>query len=146
VELLKHYTNQALAYKHQALLKPGLDDDPLARLLGYFEGSISSFQSNGGSCPCLIVKLAAEVMDLNAEMREVIATGFASGLEIYETVLKQAVEEGLVPKDLDTGRTAQVMQDLWYGALQRAVASKSVKPLRNALTVIKETLHAPVAA
>lgn len=144
VELLKHYTNQALDCKYQALLKPGLDDEPVARLLGYYESAISSFQSNGGSCPCLIVKLAAEVMDLNEEMREVIAKGFASGLEIYETVLNQAVEEGSVPKDLDIGKTAQVVQDLWYGSLQRAVASKSVKPLRNALTVIKETLQAPV--
>lgn len=146
VEMLKHYSDQAMACKYQTLLSPGLDDDPLARLFGSFEGAIASFQSNGGKCPCLIIKLAAEVMDMNPEMREVIAKSFASGLEIYETVLRQAVEQGLLSREFDTGKAAQMVQDLWYGALQRASASQSVKPLRNALAVIKETLQAPVPA
>ena len=143
VELLRYYAAEASTCFRERLLRPNLDSDPIDRLLGFFEGGIAKFQENDAKCPCLIIKLAAEVSSFSENMRVVLAEGFENWVHIYESVLDQAKEEGLLPDDFDSTSNAELIQDLWCGATQRAIICKSIKPLRNALNVIKSRLATP---
>ena len=140
VELLRHYSAEASACKRRQLLAPQLDSNPLERLMSNFERGIMLFEENGGKCPCLIVKLASEVTSLSEKMREVLAAGFEDWVGIYAELLEQAKAEDLLPADFDSAGYAQTIQDLWYGALQRAMAYRSVKPLRHAVEFFKKDL------
>src|ERR1700758_3505611 len=61
VELLKHYVADASAYKRKALLTSELSENPLERLIAFFDLCIAKLMENGCQCSCLVAKLATEV-------------------------------------------------------------------------------------
>lgn len=141
VEMLRHYATGSSAYKRQMLLDPQTESDPLQRLYSFFNFMIGKIQANGGRCPCLIQKLAAEVADFSEPMRAELAKSLDDSIGILAQLLDEAVEKGRLPKDFDTAREAALIEDLWSGALQRATIHRKTEPLRHAVERICDRLE-----
>jgi TetR/AcrR family transcriptional repressor of nem operon len=141
VEMLKHYVAGATAYKSKFLLSPVPEPNPFLRLMAFFDGMISKIIEHGGKCPCLIVKLSSEVADFSEPMRQVLEAGQRDWIRIYETLLKEARACRVIRPDADPVRMAPLLHDLWSGATQRAVISRSAAPLREALAFIRGLLQ-----
>ena len=137
VEMLKHYMAEASNRKRQMLNAHDNDPDPLKRLFQYLDGSVDFVQSVVGRFPCLALKLASEVSDLSEAMREELAKGFEDWIDIFCEVLDEAVDKKMLPENFDSHSEAQLIQDLWSGATQRAVINRSSDPVRHAVDHIK---------
>lgn len=140
VEMLKHYMNEAGVNKRQMLQYNDKESDPLKRLFIYLDGSIDFIQSVEGRFPCLALKLASEVSDLSEAMREELAQGFEDWITIFREVLDEAVAQKLLPTTFNSASEAQLIQDLWSGAVHRAVINRSSEPVRNAVDSIKSRI------
>ena len=140
VEMLEHYVAGALEYKRQMLLSPVPEANPLQRLLTFMEQRVSKACETQGKCPCLVIKLASEVCDFSDAMREVMARGGEESIQIIATLLKEGIEKGCVRSDIDPSVSAALFVDLWTGATQRAVTTRSTAPFRNAINFIRQTL------
>jgi len=139
-EMLKHYMDEASDNKRQMLISRDQESDSLKRLFIYLDGSVDFIQSVAGRFPCLALKLASEVSDLSEAMREELAKGFGDWIDIYREVLDEAVAEKMLPATFDSASEAQLIQDLWSGATQRAVISRSSEPVRYAVEHIKSRI------
>lgn len=138
-EMLKHYMNEAGENKRRML--SSIDKtDPLERLFEYLDGSIDFIQSSEGRFPCLALKLAAEVSDLSETMREELAKGFEDWIDIFRDVLDEAIAEKILPETFDSNSEAMLMQDLWSGAINRAVINRDSGPVRLAVGHIKSRI------
>ncbi|MGI9240087.1 MAG: TetR/AcrR family transcriptional regulator [Verrucomicrobiales bacterium] len=140
VEMLRHYANGSSEYKRRMLLDGEIETNPLQRLYAFFNSMIGKIQENGGRCPCLIQKLASEVADFSEPMRVELAESFADSIEILKQLLDEAVSKRQLPGDFETAKEAALIQDLWFGALQRATIYRKIEPLRQAVTQIHERL------
>lgn len=141
-EMLKHYIAEACEIKRSMMLNTEIDPDPLVRLFNYLEGSVDFMNQNPGKFPCLAVKLASEVSDLSETMRKELVQGFQSWINIYQTVLDEAVEAGQLPANFDTAAEAALIQDHWAGAAQRGVTFRSSEPVRLTVEHIKIRINA----
>ncbi len=97
IEMLRHYVDAATAYKKRMLLSDELEADPRQRMLTFFESSIAKFMENEGKCPCLVIKLASEVTDLNDGMRQVLADGYKEWNRITATLIAEGLGEKFPP-------------------------------------------------
>lgn len=136
-EMMKHYMAQASDQKRQHLLNIAKEQNPLHRLYDYLDGGVQHVQANPGKFPCLALKLAAEVADFSEPMRKELIRGFNDWISIFQDVLDEAVLLKMLPDTLDTRVEAQFIQDLWSGALNRAVINHDTEPLRNAVNQLK---------
>ncbi len=137
VAMLTHYVARATAYKTQALLSPAPEPDPMRRLLAFFESNVDRLVANQGRCPCLVVKLSAEVANFSEPMRNVLQQGVREWVAIFETVLREGVARGCMAADVDPASIAPIIVDLWNGAMQRASITRDPKPLREAIAFLK---------
>lgn len=141
VEMLKHYVAGATAYKTKMLLSLVPEPDPLRRLLTYLEGSIAKAHEAEGKCPCLVIKLAAEVGDFSEPMREVLAEGSRQWIGILQQVIAEGIAKGSISPQVAPAATGAVIQDLWAGAMQRAATTRGTAPLRDAVRFIHHLLE-----
>lgn len=138
-EMLKHYMSEASENKRR-MLSPTGKIDPLQRLFVFLDGSIDFIQSGEGKFPCLALKLAAEVSDLSEPMRQELAKGFEDWINIFREVLDEAIAEKLLPETFNSNSEAMLMQDLWSGAINRAVINRDSEPVRLAVEHIKSRI------
>lgn len=140
IEMLRHYVNAATAYKTRMLLSTELESDPRQRLLTFLESSIASFMANDGKCPCLVIKLASEVTDLNDGMRQVLAEGYQDWIDITATLITEGLKKKSLRCNQDPRTAAMLIGDLWTGAIQHAAIRRSADPLRATLNFISQSL------
>ena len=145
-EMLRHYMDDASNRKRQKMIAQDSEPDPLKRLFSYLDESVDFVQSAPGTFPCLALKLASEVSDLSESMREILAAGFAEWIAIYREVLDEAVAAQLLPEHFDSTKEAQLIQDLWAGAAQRAVISRNSDPVRHAVDHLKSRITKMIVA
>lgn len=137
VELLKYYLSYTTAKKREMLLSREAEADPVRRLFNYLDGGLTYIQNIEGKFPCLVLKMASEVTDLSEAMRKELANGFEDWIEIFKDVLDEAIEKKLLHDKFDPRSEAELIQDLWSGATQRAVINRNTEPVRQAVDRIK---------
>jgi TetR/AcrR family transcriptional repressor of nem operon len=141
VEMLKHYLARTNAQKRTLLLIREQEANPVQRLFTYLDGGVEFMKELDGKFPCLILKLASEVTDLSEAMQRELANGFEEWIIIFQQVLDEAVDKKMLPANLDTRSEAELIQDLWAGATQRAVINRSAEPVRLAAERIKYRIN-----
>ena len=141
VELLRHYIAEHTVRLKRVLLSPDLD--PLKRLEAYFNGTISRMLEGECKQSCLVAKLGSEVSTFSEPMREVLAEGMGEWRAIYEQLLREGQEAGVIRRDLDPASAAAFLQDAWQGAMNRTQIERTVAPLHCAAEFICRSL-APV--
>lgn len=140
VEMLQHYVDGATAHKRRLLLSPDPEPDPLLRLLNYYEAAIDKSHRMEGKCPCLVIKLAAEVGDFSEPMRQVLADGSRQWIGLLQEVLQQGIARGRITEGIEPASAAAVIEDLWTGAVQRAATLRDSAPLKEAVAFIRNWL------
>lgn len=140
VEMMKHYMEESAEIKRQMLLQNSEVPDPLKRLFTYLESGITIIQENPGKFPCLALKLASELTNFSKAMRTEFVRGFEEWIDIYQQNLNAAVEQKMLPETIDTRFEAQIIQDLFSGAVQRAVINQDAEPVRCAVQLIKDRM------
>lgn len=136
-EMMRHYMDEVSVRKREQILSKEKGSDPLKRLFAYLDDGIDMIRGTPGKFPCLALKLASEVSDLSETMCKELAKGFDDWTRIYQEVLDEAVGEEVLPADIDTESEAKIIQDLWSGAIHRAVIIRDVEPVRHAVDFIK---------
>lgn len=137
VELLKYYLTRTTSLKREMLLSVTQETNPVRRLFDYLDGGLAYIQKIDGKFPCLVLKMASEVTDLSESMRKELAKGFEDWIGIFKDVLDEAVEKKLLHDNFDTRAEAELFQDLWSGATQRAVINRNTVPVHQAVYHIK---------
>lgn len=140
-EMLKHYLKRTTAIKRRILLSVEKEANPITRLFDYMDGGIAFLKTIPGQFPCLVLKMASEVTDLSDPMRRELAQGFEDWIGIFKQLLDEAVDKKLITEPMDTYTEAQLIQDLWNGATQRAVINQSAAPVEHAIDRIKARIH-----
>ena len=138
VELLKHYIAEHTARLKRILLSSDLD--ALKRLEAYFNGTISHMIEGECKQSCLVAKLGSEVSTFSEPMREVLADGMKEWRAIYERLIREGQESGVIRTDLDPSETAAFVQDAWQGAMNRTQIDRSAAPLRSAASFLCRSL------
>ncbi|MDF1741338.1 MAG: TetR/AcrR family transcriptional regulator [Verrucomicrobiales bacterium] len=139
-EMIRHYASRENQQRRRILRNSDPEKNPIQRLLTFFESSIVRIRESGGKCPCLMQKLATEVSNFSDAMREELSKGFADLIEIFKETLDEAVAENLLPADLDTEAEATFIMDLWAGAQQRTIITRTAAPTQRAVEVFRERL------
>ena len=139
-ELLQHYTAQHTARLRQVLLSEDLD--PLQRLVSFMEGTAATMLECQCKQLCLVAKLGAEVSTFSEPMRAVLAEGIRDWRGIFEQVIREGQESGVIRKNIAASDAAGVVQDLWQGAMHRAQIEKSASALCNAARFVRANLAA----
>jgi hypothetical protein len=75
-------------------------------------------------------------------MRQVLADGVAEWRALYEKVIREGQEQGVIRKDLDPVTAAAIIHDMWQGAMNRRQIECSVAPLRTAADFLRSYLAA----
>ena len=140
-EMIRHYVSRENSRRSRILLNSDIESDPVQRLLTFFETTIGSIQESGGKCPCLLQKLAAEVSNFSDTMREELGKGFAGVIRIFKELLDEAVSKDLLHADLDTEAEATFIMDLWAGAQQRTIITRTTDPTRRAVEIFRQRLR-----
>lgn len=140
VELLKHYIDRATDENDHALFSSEVEEAPMPRLLNFLQSSIVKFEEHEQRCPCLVLKLASEVTDLSEPMREVLSKGMGTWLKLLAGVFDEAKLMGHISKKVDSQQEAEIIRDLWAGAIQRATICKSTQPMEFALDFIAQRI------
>jgi TetR/AcrR family transcriptional regulator, transcriptional repressor for nem operon len=140
VALLHRYVEEITAIRQRLLLTTETAESPLLRLFLLFEAAISIFEKAGGKCPCLAIKLAAEVADFSDPMREELARSDREWIAINERLLQEALESGHARPGTDPATMAALIHDLWAGAMQRASVARDAAPLWGAIRYLRQVL------
>lgn len=140
VEVLRHYANTANERRRQILNNVEIAKNPAERLIFMFNLAIENLEEANCKCPCLLQKVAIEIANTSAPMREQIATGFMDMIELFKTTLDQAVSAGFLAQDFNTQVEAELILDLWVGALQRAIVMRDSAALRRAVQTFRQRL------
>lgn len=103
------------------------------RLMGYFEGWSRKQTGPNLQDRCLVVKLAAEVADLSADMSKILQRGVAEIITSLTRTIEEGIAEGSIAPMEDPAAVAQSIYHEWLGASLIAGLTQDSAPLEAAL-------------
>ena len=109
---------------------------PLARLRCYFEEAVTRLESRQCRNGCLVGNLSQELADQSEAFRERLEKIFEETSERYAMCLKEAQEAGEIPPDWDVHALAEFCLSSWQGAILRAKAARSTRPIRTFIDIL----------
>jgi TetR/AcrR family transcriptional regulator, transcriptional repressor for nem operon len=89
---------------------------------------------------CLVVKLSMEVSSWSEPMRAVLASAYDEWLGIYEELITEGQKKGHIATHTPAQALAEMVYDLWFGAMIRSVIIKSSQPLQRAVEAVNARL------
>lgn len=141
VAVLERYQREECALLEQQLARGG--GRPLDDLRAAFEAFTDQIVAGGFSGGCLAGRLAQELAGEHPELRQPLDR-VLSCIDSYVTrCLERAREEGDLGPEEDVAALAEYIHNGWQGAMLRAKAAHSDRPLRRFLTVTFERLLGP---
>ena len=112
--MVESYVSDYLA-RVDDLLKA--DGSPAAqRLMRYWNSWMTSDESQGAECNCLVVKLSGEVSDMSEAMRVALLRGTNLIIDRLADCLIEGGADGSLDAPLDAHHTAVTLYELWLGA------------------------------
>jgi len=119
---------------------------PLERLRCYFEEVCARLEAQECRNGCLVGNLSQEMADQSEAFRQRLEAIFKEWRERYAGCLRAAQEAGELAADLDVHELAEFCLSSWQGAILRAKAGRSIRPIRTFITTLFGTLLRPPAA
>jgi TetR/AcrR family transcriptional regulator, transcriptional repressor for nem operon len=138
VELLQHYFTENTERLTRFFRDP--ETRAMQKFIDLWNFQIGWFTDRECRECCLVMKLGLEVTSFSEPMRDVMAQALASWRRIYADVVRSGQADGSIRLDIDPGRAAAAIQDIWQGAQQRAVVERTAEPLRGASSFLREFL------
>lgn len=110
------------------------------RLLGYWRQWLDHQACGDAKEQCLAVKLAAEVVDLSAVMREALDEGMQRVIRRIEMAILAGQRDGSLSRAIDAATMAQALYALWVGASILSKVRCAAEPLHVAFAVTESWL------
>lgn len=137
--IIAHYSQTRLV-QWQALWQeqPAEDADGILRVLfGYLDAKYAAASPKKG---CLLGNLAGEISEASEECRQALQTA----IQAYKAVVIKGVERGQqtgrLRCDASPEALADLIWDVWQGALLRMKVENSIEPVRRDLALLLKTL------
>jgi len=108
------------------LVKQG---NSLKRLQKFFTDSRNEFISADFRSGCLIGNLSQEMADHSETLRTALLSVMTSWKEIFARCIREAQDEGLCNRSMQSKKLAELLLLGWEGALLRAKLTKSSEPI-----------------
>ncbi len=136
--MMKYYIDEDTKARRDGFADPAYGSNAIERIFGFWEVKMNEFVRNGCECPCLLLKLTAEVSGSSDVMRRVMEAGLRTWQDIYEVILSQAVADGHLAQDVDVEEESLYLMNYWYGAVQHAMTLRQARPIEVAFAHLKQ--------
>jgi TetR/AcrR family transcriptional regulator, transcriptional repressor for nem operon len=113
---------------------------PLKRLRRYFEDLIRMAGQSAPVQGCLLGSLSLEVASSSSLLQTRLSANFKIWQSAVASVIREAVEDGELPRSVKPEALAGFVLNSWEGSLLRSQADKSDAPLREFLRFVFEDL------
>jgi TetR/AcrR family transcriptional regulator, transcriptional repressor for nem operon len=113
---------------------------PLKRLRRYFEDLIRLAGQAAPIPGCLIGSLSLEVASASPSLQSCLCSSFSDWQTAVASVLREAIENGDLPRSTKPETLAGFVLNSWEGALLRSQADKSNAPLKSFLHYVFEDM------
>jgi len=132
----------ALEYEHCRVTLGNMRQAPLRRLRRYFEELVVSAGAAAPIHGCLVGRLTLEIAGSSEMLQKALSENFAMWQGVIANVLREAVEQGALPKGTKPDMLAGFVLNSWEGAMLRSQADRSDAPLKEFLRFVFEGLLA----
>ena len=137
--MVESYVSDYLA-RVDDLLKA--DGSPAAqRLMCYWKSWMTTDESQGAECNCLVVKLSGEVSDMSEAMRVALLRGTNLIIERLAGCLIEGGADGSLDAQSDAHHTAVTLYELWLGAALLSKLRRDRSALDSAMTATLRLLN-----
>ncbi len=106
---------------------------PLMRLRRYFEELMAVYGPGAAVSGCLLGNLSLEIADHSDAIQSLIHVSFSNWQTAVAGILQQAMDRGELAKSTKPRELASFLVNSYEGALLRAKADRSIRPLENFL-------------
>ena len=116
---------------HVLIVLDQQDLEPLVRLRRYFEQAKAEIEARDYTCGCFLGNMTAELSDHSTVISDRLAGIYMKWTERIASCLAQAQAEGVLRREADPAVLATFALNAWEGAMLRARAAKSSRPLQQ---------------
>lgn len=128
-EAIQHYINPFIDQLSAHLQNP--DHDALSALLCYFNELITELEKADYKGGCLLGNLMGEIGDTSELCKASLQTAVHRYRDLLQTGLITAQQEGTVRTDKSAEEMADLLVNMWQGALLRMKIEQSSIPLKQ---------------
>ena len=128
-EAIQHYINPFIDQLSDHLQNP--DHDALSALLCYFNELITELEKADYKGGCLLGNLMGEMGDTSELCKASLQTAVHRYRDLLQTGLITAQQEGTVRTDKSAEEMADLLVNMWQGALLRMKIEQSSTPLKQ---------------
>jgi len=128
-EAIQHYINPFIDQLSGHLQNP--DHDALSALLCYFNELIAELEKADYKGGCLLGNLMGEIGDTSELCKTSLQTAVHRYRDLLQTGLIKAQQEGTVRTDKSAEEMADLLVNMWQGALLRMKIEQSSTPLKQ---------------
>ena len=128
-EVIQHYINPFINQLSSHLQNP--DHDALSALQRYFNELITELEKAEFQGGCLLGNLMGEIGDTSDICQKSLQSAVLRYRNLLKTGLVRAQQEGSVRTDKSAEEMADLLVNLWQGALLRMKIEKSSTPLKQ---------------
>ncbi len=128
-EVIQHYINPFIDQLSSHLQNP--DHDALSALQRYFNELITELEKAEFQGGCLLGNLMGEIGDTSDICQKSLQSAVLRYRNLLKTGLVRAQQEGTVRTDKSSEEMADLLVNMWQGALLRMKIEKSSIPLKQ---------------
>jgi TetR/AcrR family transcriptional regulator, transcriptional repressor for nem operon len=128
-EAIQHYINPFIDQLNGHLQNP--DHDALSALLCYFNELITELEKADYKGGCLLGNLMGEIGDTSELCKTSLQTAVHRYRDLLQTGLIKAQQEGTVRTDKSAEEMADLLVNMWQGALLRMKIEQSSTPIKQ---------------
>ncbi|MCX7098623.1 MAG: TetR family transcriptional regulator C-terminal domain-containing protein [Methylococcales bacterium] len=128
-EVIVHYINPFIEQLGEHLQQS--DNDALSAIQRYFNALIAELEQAGFKGGCLLGNLMGEIGDTSELCQTALFTSVRRYRDLLESGLLKAQQEGTVRTDKSAEELADLLVNLWQGALLRMKIEQSSTPLKQ---------------
>ena len=128
-EVIQHYITPFIDQLSRHLQDP--DKDALSALFCYFNELITELEKADYKGGCLLGNLMGEIGDTSELCKVSLQTAIHRYRNLLQTGLLKAQQEGTVRTDKSAEEMADLLVDMWQGALLRMKIEQSSKPIKQ---------------
>jgi TetR/AcrR family transcriptional repressor of nem operon len=128
-EVIQHYIAPFINQLNSHLQNPQLD--ALSALHCYFNELITELEKNQFKGGCLLGNLMGEIGDTSEVCRQSLQLATNNYRDALQAGLLQAQQQGTIRRDKSAQEMADLLVNLWQGALLRMKIEQSIEPLKQ---------------
>jgi TetR/AcrR family transcriptional repressor of nem operon len=124
----------------------GAPEDPLAAIRHLFKQMQEHHARNGFSTGCLIGNFAAEIALASDVCRERLLVAQLAWRERLAGLISEGQKRGTIRDDIAAHALSGLTWSVWEGALLQMKVARSMRPLREGMTLILDRVYQPLTA